>query len=107
MRDIKTLLQIVIDSLKETKEKQSYGYGRGICSEALGLAYDGFINENERILIDKYIRQNNPFFNKRFSRFTKTPYFLQLSPFYWSRMDKHPETRQIRIDYLTQLKDSL
>lgn len=104
MRDIKTLLQIVIDSLKEGEKKHYWNFG--ICGEIADIKNDGIIDNEERLKIINTLFENKPSVSNKFKSFLLCDYWIG-SKYWWITMDRYPNTRKIRIDYLTQLKNSL
>lgn len=105
MRNIKELLQIVIDSLKD--DDKPYFYNFGICGELDDLHDSNILGSDEYELLFVTIRKNKPsIIGGKFQHFTESKYWNgQDSAFWWPQMDRCPESRQIRVDFLNQLKD--
>lgn len=103
MRDLKLLFEILIDSLKKGWKK--YYCNDGICGEIYNLRNCDIINACEAYLLDLHIRRNKPhaYLHKEF---TENVYWTGRT-YWWTIMDGCPEAREIRIEFLTKLKDSL
>lgn len=105
-RDISTLLQIVIDSLKLGHKENYYNYG--ICGEVENLKNKGIIDYYEESILLKFIHNNRPNGNNKFKKYTQSIGWVKYSTtWWWKMMSDMEETRQIRIDFLTDLKNSL
>lgn len=103
MRSLKTLLEIVIDSL-EQGDKKHY-YNNGICGELKDLLRNGKIDTFEHPVVEDYIYENKPSKFKHKEFFTND--YWDGDMYWWQLMQVKPETRQIRINFLTKLKAEL
>lgn len=90
MRDIKTLLQVLLNYLKENKSyKES-----GICSTINMARSYGMISKSESIILQTYINENRPLTFRR---------LFNPEGYWWPEMYKAPIYKEERVAYLEKL----
>ena len=99
MRDLKELLPLVIEQLKSNFSVT------GICSCVNRLVINKVITARERLIIEGHLNANKPS-SKIHTEFTESKHWLG-NIYYWYIIGAEPETRQIRIDFLTKLLNEL
>ena len=76
----------------------------GICQTLFGLYYTHqYLTYNEYREVSAYLHENKPTKDNQYSEFTENEYWRPISNFWWSTVKDKPNTKEIRIDYLTKL----
>ena len=78
----------------------------GICAVISNLYNKNFISSTQKFAILKFLEQNRPTATNQFQEFLILKYWLDES-YWWLPIWQDPETRQVRINYLTKLIESL
>ena len=83
-------------------------FTKGICEVITYLSEIGYITELECFIIKQLMKLKKPNKSSRtkYVKFTKNPHWLN-GLYWWSPIYEAPETRQIRIDYLTEVVENL
>ncbi len=95
----------LIEILELTKEKliNKKRFQYGICAELGELLYDDkIISNDEKNYVKDFLYSNKPTFENDYKEFRESNYWLG-SVYWWNSITFRPQTRQIRIDYLTKL----
>ncbi len=103
----------VIEILQSTKDyiianDNSFRY-TGICFILSKLRDEIRIGTNDEIeAVLLYLERNRPNKRNKYKEFTNNLHWNKSGTgYWWNRMDFYPETRQIRIDYLTALINNI
>ena len=104
MKIDKTRLKELLGKLKGRLENKELHFRHGMCNVINQMAFDGeFKDYIEIYQVEMFLDKNRPTVYNEYKMFTKNGYWLKNSSYWWERMNDAPETRQIRIDYLTAL----
>lgn len=104
MKSLKTLLKLTIKSLKKGEKEGYYNYG--LCGEISDMYAFEDITKEECDVVKRFIEINKPSAQKH-GEFTKKSMHWINEHFWWETMQDMPETRQVRIDFLTKLLNEL
>ncbi len=74
----------------------------GICKIAFDLRMLKIISQFQNDFIYDYLMVNKPTKRNKYKEFTQNEYWVDKG-YWWKPIYTSPETRQIRIDYLTKL----
>lgn len=102
MKTLKELLTIIIDSLTNDT---CTGNRTGICAELRVLQIISKITVDEADKLNTFIYFNKPDVNQH-NEFTRNECWIG-EDYWWKSMKVSSESRQIRIDFLTKLKNEL
>ncbi len=80
----------------------------GICDavDNVGILNRHKWNKFETLDLKDYIKKNKPSFTNEYKEFTYNKFWCD-NRYWWDRICDAPETKQIRIDYLTKLIDNI
>ncbi len=94
------LFQLVKENLINGNPKNQYG----ICQAINNVAYskEVTINDDEYFFLKFHLDVNKPTRQNEYAEFMHPKYWLD-GAYWWDTIDDYPETKQIRIDYLTKL----
>lgn len=99
----------LIEILELVREKLIYGqetYQTGICKVVLSMMAHQEITIEEKYFISDYLNANKPNQSNNYARFVTNIYWIDCL-YWWLPIDKYPFTKQIRIDYLTELINNI
>lgn len=92
----------IFESIKNSIITDTRYYNTGICFGLAVLLSTKEISETEYHFLMDYLKENKPTPNNRYKKFTQNVFWLNTG-YWWVNMGKTPQTRQIRVDYLTAL----
>ncbi len=98
------IIQLMIKELKTTYTQT------GICRTFYTLMSNKDITYDEIYIVKMFININKPTKRNKYKEFTKNPYwtnFVDSYSYWWTEIHIAPETKQIRIDYLTALINNI
>ncbi len=90
---------LVKESLINGNVKDQYGICKAINEVYYKNSDVTFVNT---LTVEKYLFDNKPTPDNQYAEFTKNEYWLG-GVYWWKCIDDFPQTKQIRIDYLTKL----
>ena len=102
----------LLKAIKTELSKENTLYNRtGICQALRRIQPANNCTHEESCFIMRYLNLHKPTADNDYKEFMIAPYWgLEYrqgeSDFWWSEIYLYPETRQIRIDYLTKLIDN-
>ncbi len=104
--------EVIISVLQKMKDELSKNDHNvlyvGICKVAYDLRKQGKLDPDLHDFIYDYLIKNKPTPDNQYKEFTQNQYWItEDSAFWWNTIHTVPETRQIRIDYLTKLIDNV
>ena len=101
----------LFELVKETLRTDIVGYDTGICQVIHGIHLQDKCNKTEYLEILHTLRINKPTSRNQFKKFYKNVNWVTgvyaTRGYWWEEINQEPETRQIRIDYLTALIENL
>ncbi len=101
---LKELFTLILNRLMDEKRT----YMLGICDVITEIGYNNILNgdNNEDTILKLYLKENKPSPDNEYKEFTKNKYWLD-GLYWWDVIYEAPETRQIRIEYLTKLINNI
>ena len=96
----------IFECIKNNIIKDTRYYSTGICFGLAVLLTAKEITQFEYYFLLDYLRDNKPTPINQYKEFTQNEYWINIS-YWWVNMGKQPETRQIRVDYLTALINNI
>ncbi len=109
-------LKEILELTKANLIKNTWYSQYGICKELREVFFpviDIFaIEQNSNDIRDykfviHYLEENKPTPNNQYAEFTNNIYWTVNSRYWWKTIDNFPETKEIRIDYLTALINNI
>ncbi len=97
----------LLELVKQSIIDRHLTFDSGICKVLEILFKEHKLTYSECVYLKRFIYLNKPTNLNVFSEFTENEYWSNNDCYWWSTMFKAPETRKIRIDYLTKLIDNI
>ncbi len=95
---LKELFELVKQDITDTENR----FQTGICKSINKLQIQNKMSYIEEAHLKGYLKQNKPTKDNQYAEFTKNKYWLNDS-YWWYVIEDVPQTKQIRIDFLTKL----
>ncbi len=95
--------------LEQLKQKLIIGnpyYQSGICNVISGMYQIHIITFEERNFLRDYVMENKPSIFNQYKEFMNNKYWTG-EMHWWGKIFVYPETKQIRIDFITALIDNI
>ena len=103
----KSRIKELFELLKQYLIKGDANFQYGLCKELERLSmYDASFTYYEYICIEQYLNKCKPTTTNEYKEFIDNEYWID-TEYWWKTIDQAPETKQIRIDFLTKLINEL
>ncbi len=75
----------------------------GICYILVYIGSEKLVSSKDSRFITNLLKENKPTSDNEYKEFFESEFWFDNDGYWWKPINEAPETRQIRIDYLTKL----